>query len=65
MDIIHIKDLEIWANHGVFPEENALGQKFVVCADLFTNVRRAGLEDALDFSCVFSNAVFIRRHNSV
>ena len=37
MDIIHIKDLEIWANHGVFPEENALGQKFVVCADLFPN----------------------------
>ena len=50
MDIIHIKDLEIWANHGVFPEENALGQKFVVCADLFTNVRRAGLEDALEHS---------------
>ena len=50
MDIIHIKDLEIWANHGVFPEENALGQKFVVCADLFTNVRRAGLEDAMKYS---------------
>lgn len=50
MDIIHIKDLEIWARHGVFPEENALGQKFVVCADLFTDVRRAGLEDGLGYS---------------
>ena len=50
MDIIHIKELEIWANHGVFPEENALGQKFVVCADLYTSIRRAGLEDALEHS---------------
>ena len=30
MDIIEIKNLEIFANHGVFPEENVLGQKFVV-----------------------------------
>lgn len=50
MDCIHIKDLEIWAKHGVFPEENALGQKFVVCADLYTDIRRAGLEDDLDHS---------------
>ena len=29
MDKIEIRDLEIFANHGVFPEETALGQKFV------------------------------------
>ena len=28
MDKIKIKDLEVFANHGVFPEENTLGQKF-------------------------------------
>ena len=28
MDKIEIKNLEIFANHGVFPEENILGQKF-------------------------------------
>lgn len=50
MDCIHIKDLEIWARHGVFPEENSLGQKFVISIDLFTDIRRAGLEDALEFS---------------
>ena len=50
MDSIHIKDLEIWAKHGVFPEENVLGQKFVVSADLYTNIRRAGLEDDLEHS---------------
>ena len=29
-DEIRIEDLEVFANHGVFPEENTLGQKFVV-----------------------------------
>ena len=31
-DEIRIEDLEVFANHGVFPEENTLGQKFVVSA---------------------------------
>ena len=30
MDRISIKGLEIFANHGVFKEENVLGQKFVI-----------------------------------
>lgn len=29
-DEIRIEDLEVFANHGVFPEENVLGQKFLV-----------------------------------
>ena len=29
MDRITIRNLEVFANHGVFPEETALGQKFV------------------------------------
>ena len=29
MDKIHIRDLELFLNHGVYPEETALGQKFV------------------------------------
>lgn len=41
MDIIHIKDLEVFANHGVFQEENAIGQKFVVCADLYLDFSEA------------------------
>ena len=50
MDCIHIRDLEIWAKHGVYPEENTLGQKFVVSADLYLDVRRAGMEDELELS---------------
>ena len=30
MDKIKIKDLEVFANHGVFEEEKKLGQKFLV-----------------------------------
>lgn len=47
MDRIHIKDLEIFARHGVFPEENKLGQKFLVSAALYTHTREAGLTDDL------------------
>lgn len=50
MDKIEIKNLEIFANHGVFPEENVLGQKFVVSATLYTDTRKAGLTDELTSS---------------
>lgn len=50
MDKITIKDLEIYANHGVFPEENVLGQKFLVSAVLHTSTRKAGLTDDLTAS---------------
>ena len=46
-DEIRIEDLEVFANHGVFPEENVLGQKFLVSAVLYTDTRRAGLTDDL------------------
>ena len=42
MDQIKIQELEVFANHGVFPEENALGQKFVISAVLYTDTRPAG-----------------------
>ena len=50
MDKIEIKNLEIFANHGVFPEENILGQKFVISATLYTDTRKAGLTDELTAS---------------
>ena len=50
MDKIEIKKLEIFANHGVFPEENILGQKFVISATLYTDTRKAGLTDELTAS---------------
>lgn len=50
MDEIRIKRLEVFAHHGVFPEENQLGQKFLVSAVLYTDLRRAGLTDELSHS---------------
>lgn len=47
MDKIHIKDLELYCHHGVFPEENTLGQKFLISATLYTDLRKAGLTDDL------------------
>lgn len=46
-DKIHIKNLEVFGNHGVFPEENKLGQKFLVNAVLYTSTREAGKTDDL------------------
>ncbi len=47
MDRIRIENLEVFANHGVFPEENKLGQKFLISAVLHTDTRKAGLTDDL------------------
>ena len=56
MDKICIKNLEVFAKHGVFPEENSLGQKFVVSAELFMDLRCAGksddFEESLDYGKV-------------
>lgn len=47
MDKIKIEHLEVFANHGVFPEETKLGQKFLVNAVLYTDIRKAGKTDDL------------------
>lgn len=50
MDKIIIRNLEVFANHGVFPEENKLGQKFLVSAELLCDTEKAGRTDELDYS---------------
>ena len=47
MDDIRIENLEVYAYHGVFPEENEKGQPFFVNAVLYTDTRAAGLKDDL------------------
>lgn len=56
MDMIHIKKLEVFANHGVHPEENALGQKFIISADLFLDLQDAGETDDLTASVHYGHA---------
>ncbi len=50
MDEIRIENLEVYAGHGVYEEENRTGQPFFVNVTLYTDVRKAGLEDNLVFS---------------
>lgn len=50
MDEIRIDDLEVYAYHGVFPEETEKGQLFYVKAVLATDTRAAGREDRLELS---------------
>ena len=47
-DEIRIDGLEVFAYHGVYPEEKENGQTFVVNAVLYTDIRRAGARDDLD-----------------
>jgi len=47
MDRIHIEKLEVFAKHGVCAEENYLGQKFLISADLFKDLHEAGKTDEL------------------
>lgn len=67
LDRICIEGLEVFANHGVFPEENVLGQKFVVSATFYTDTRRAGVDDDLSASIHYGEAAhaideFMRAH---
>lgn len=50
MDEIRIEKLEVFAHHGVYPEERKKGQIFVVNAVLYTDFRRAAKDDELKFS---------------
>lgn len=50
MDQIKIEGLEVYASHGVFPEERKNGQVFVIDAVLRTDLRPAGKADELTLS---------------
>ena len=61
MDKIRIKKLDVFAKHGVFKEENVLGQKFVFSATLHLDTAKAGASDALEDSVNYGEVChFIR-----
>ena len=67
MDEIRIQGLEIFARHGVYPEENRLGQKFIVSVCLYTDTRKAGLTDNLEDSVNYGEVCchitdFVQKH---
>lgn len=46
-DKIYVQQMEFYGYHGVFPEENKLGQRFYVDVIIETNLRKAGVTDDL------------------
>ncbi len=48
MDKIIFEKMQFYAYHGVFEEENRLGQKFEIDLEMFLNLQKAGSSDELD-----------------
>lgn len=50
MDKIYVNQMEFYGYHGVFPEENRLGQRFAVDLSVSVDLKKAGQTDELDYS---------------
>lgn len=48
MDIINIEGLVVHGNHGVLPEENVLGQRFILSAKLYGDFNKAKVSDQVE-----------------
>lgn len=68
MDKIIIKGLEIYAFHGVNQEEKKNGQKFIVDAELYVNLRRPGetddVKDTVSYSKVIKTIIKVIKESS-
>lgn len=57
MDKIKLKGLTFYGYHGLFPEENKLGQRFEVDIELFLPLEKAGqsdeMKDSVDYGMVY------------
>lgn len=59
MDQIIIENLEIYAYHGVYPEEKKKGQRFYINATLDTDLSRAGQTDELTDSTNYGEVALL------
>ena len=62
MDKINIKNLEVFGKHGVYAEERALGQKFIISASISADLRHAGKTDDLKDSVNYAEICDIIKH---
>ncbi|MCA1061708.1 dihydroneopterin aldolase [Rossellomorea aquimaris] len=60
MDKILLNEMEFYGYHGVFQEENKLGQRFRVSVELHVDLQKSGrsdqLEDSVNYAEVYSIA---------
>ncbi|MCP8618196.1 dihydroneopterin aldolase [Salirhabdus salicampi] len=61
MDKIFLSGMEFFGFHGVFPEENKLGQKFFVDLILELPLKDAGLHDNIENSVDYGEAYMVTR----
>lgn len=54
MDKMVVKGMRFYGYHGVFPEENRLGQQFIVDVELLMDMQRAALTDELQYALDYS-----------
>lgn len=59
MDKIMLSRMEFYGYHGVFPEENKLGQRFVVDVELRMPLEKPGRSDQLEDSVNYAEAYAI------
>jgi 7,8-dihydroneopterin aldolase/epimerase/oxygenase len=50
LDKIYVNRMEFYGHHGVFPEENRLGQRFAVDLSVSIDLKKAGETDELEYS---------------
>ncbi|XJZ27400.1 dihydroneopterin aldolase [Bacillota bacterium Lsc_1132] len=55
MDKIYVNKMEFYGYHGVFPEENRLGQRFIVDLAASIDLQKAGQTDNLENSVNYAH----------
>lgn len=57
LDKILLKNMQFYGYHGLFPEENKLGQRFQVDLELYSDLKTAGksddMNDSIDYGEVY------------
>ena len=62
LDKIYVNKMEFYGYHGVLPEENRLGQRFIVDLIVETDLKQAGLTDELEESISYVDLYqFVKR----
>ncbi len=56
MGIIHIEDMEFYAFHGHYREEQIVGSKFLIDLEIETNLETAAISDKLEDTADYSLA---------
>src|SRR5699024_12740693 len=56
LDKIKLNQLQFYGYHGLFPEENKLGQRFIVDVELYLSLKKAGQTDDMYDSIDYGKA---------